>query len=102
MKSIPHTRYWHYDGWDLLAQQFIESDDETLQKVRTDWAVSDPTALPLRFYNQTGLLTWQSPKRTLWGKAYLAHDELGLNELKFAGQQYDAESGLCQRTGCSA
>ena len=90
-----HTRYWHYDGWDLLAQQFIESDDETLQKVRTDWAVSDPTALPLRFYNQTGQLTWQSPKRTLWGKAYLANDELGLNELRFAGQQYDAESGLC-------
>ena len=90
-----HTRYWHYDGWDLLAQQFIESDDHNLTKVRTDWAVSDPTALPLRFYNQTGQLTWQSPKRTLWGKAYQAHDELGLNELRFAGQQYDAESGLC-------
>jgi RHS repeat-associated protein len=90
-----HTRYWHYDGWNLLAQQFIESDDHTLEKVRTDWAISDPTALPLRFYNQTGQLTWQSPKRTLWGKAYQAHDELGLNELRFAGQQYDAESGLC-------
>jgi RHS repeat-associated protein len=90
-----HTRYWHYDGWDLLAQQFIESDDHDLTKVRTDWAISDPTALPLRFYNQTGQLTWQSPKRTLWGKAYQAHDEQGLNELRFAGQQYDEKSGLC-------
>jgi hypothetical protein len=30
------TRYWHYDGWDLLSQQFIESDDHKLEKVRTN------------------------------------------------------------------
>jgi RHS repeat-associated protein len=107
-EQLQRIRHWVFDGWELLAQQeWTRSNvqafngevaaDESAERVYTTlYAVCAPNGQPLALFNTEGKVQWRKPAASLWGMALgKASENVQLDPgLKFAGQQYDEESGL--------
>ncbi|ROP59946.1 RHS repeat-associated protein [Enterobacter sp. BIGb0383] len=83
-------RHWVHNGWELLVQQ----RQITPEKWETDFVTSDQNGAPQALYGDDGVLRWQPPKATLWGRRTV-NDDSPDPGLGFAGQYRDSESGLC-------
>ncbi|WP_240043030.1 RHS repeat-associated core domain-containing protein [Photorhabdus luminescens] len=93
-----------FDGWELVAQQtqaFTLNLDNRVElmagAVQTQYAVSAPTGEPLALFDPTGKRVWRRPKQSLYGLRLSGPGENPQLDpgLRFAGQLWDEESGLC-------
>ncbi|WP_332009639.1 RHS repeat-associated core domain-containing protein, partial [Photorhabdus akhurstii] len=97
-------RHLVFDGWELIAQQtqqFTLNLDNRVElmagEVQTQYAVSAPTGEPLALFDPAGKRVWRRPKQSLYGLrlgGQAENPELDPG-LRFAGQLWDEESGLC-------
>ncbi|WP_445373793.1 RHS repeat-associated core domain-containing protein [Photorhabdus tasmaniensis] len=97
-------RHLVFDGWELTAQQTRQFTlnldnrvDLMVGDIQTQYAVSAPTGEPLALFDPAGKRVWRQPRQSLYG---LPLTEQGENPqldpgLRFAGQIFDEESGLC-------
>ncbi|MEK9495002.1 RHS repeat-associated core domain-containing protein, partial [Photorhabdus sp. P32] len=98
------VRHLVFDGWELIAQQtqqFTLNLDNRVElmagEVQTQYAVSAPTGEPLALFDPAGKRVWRRPKQSLYGLrlgGQAENPELDPG-LRFAGQLWDEESGLC-------
>nr|WP_250151178.1 RHS repeat-associated core domain-containing protein [Photorhabdus akhurstii] len=66
-------------------------------EVQTQYAVSAPTGEPLALFDPAGKRVWRRPKQSLYGLRLGGQAENPQLDpgLRFAGQLWDEESGLC-------
>ncbi|MEK9495233.1 glycohydrolase toxin TNT-related protein, partial [Photorhabdus sp. P32] len=97
-------RHLVFDGWELIAQQtqqFTLNLDNRVElmagEVQTQYAVSAPTGEPLALFDPAGKRVWRRPKQSLYGLRLGGQAENPQLDpgLRFAGQLWDEESGLC-------
>lgn len=98
---LQKVRHWVFNGWELIAQQectyATEPSEEGVRWVfETQFAVCAPSGQPLALFNTAGKRVWRRPQESLWGIALGKADQNPQLDpgLKFAGQLWDAESGL--------
>ncbi|SCZ74166.1 MULTISPECIES: RHS repeat-associated core domain-containing protein [Photorhabdus] len=98
------VRHLVFDGWELIAQQtqqFTLNLDNRVElmagEVQTQYAVSAPTGEPLALFDPAGKRVWRRPKQSLYGLRLGGQAENPQLDpgLRFAGQLWDEESGLC-------
>ncbi|WP_445495973.1 RHS repeat-associated core domain-containing protein [Photorhabdus sp. SF281] len=83
------------------TQQFTLNLDNRVDLVvgaiETQYAVSAPTGEPLALFDPAGKRVWRQPKQSLYGLRLAEQDENPQLDpgLRFAGQLFDEESGLC-------
>ncbi|WP_445495977.1 RHS repeat domain-containing protein [Photorhabdus sp. SF281] len=97
-------RHLVFDGWALMAQQTqaftLNLDNRVglvVGAIETQYAVSAPTGEPLALFDPAGQRVWRQPKQSLYGLRLAEQDENPQLDpgLRFAGQLFDEESGLC-------
>ncbi|WP_228940675.1 RHS repeat-associated core domain-containing protein [Photorhabdus thracensis] len=82
------------------TQQFTLNLDNRVELVvgaiETQYAVSAPTGEPLALFDPAGKRVWRQPKQSLYGLNLALPEAMPLDPgLRFAGQLFDEESGLC-------
>ncbi|MLA12575.1 hypothetical protein D4F64_24205, partial [Salmonella enterica subsp. enterica] len=109
--KLSSVRHLVFSGFELVSQQVSrERQAHPTEPVRwvtrTVHAVSEPTGRPLMFFNSAGKAVKRPAAVTLWGQLtatstadydqpYRREDEEADPGLLYAGQWWDAESGLC-------
>ncbi|MFG1175846.1 RHS repeat domain-containing protein [Erwiniaceae bacterium CAU 1747] len=93
-ESLQRVRHQVFQGYELTALQEWRRERP---EWRTYFAVSAPTGQPLALFDTAGKCVWRRARESLWGEVpgkAIQNAELDPG-LKFAGQQWDEESGLC-------
>ncbi|ERT10541.1 RHS repeat-associated core domain-containing protein [Photorhabdus temperata] len=96
-------RHLVFDGWELITQQTQQFTlnldnrvDLVVGAIETQYAVSAPTGEPLALFDPAGKRVWRQPKQSLYGLNLALPEAMPLDPgLRFAGQLFDEESGLC-------